>query len=176
MKKVIITSKNPVKIQAVKIGFKKMFPSQKFEFIDIFVNSKVSNQPMSNDETFLGAKNRIDEASKKIKNADFYVGIEGGINQIKNEIEAFAWIIIKSKKRYGKAKSSTFFLPTKITKLINERKELGVANDIVFKSKNSKQKTGTVGFLTNDIITRTSLYSEAIILALIPFKKIDLYR
>ena len=49
MKKVIIASKNPVKIQAVKNGFEKMFPNQEFEFIGISVPSNVADQPFSND-------------------------------------------------------------------------------------------------------------------------------
>ena len=38
-KKVIIASKNPVKINAVKIGFEKMFPLEKFEFKGVSVPS-----------------------------------------------------------------------------------------------------------------------------------------
>ncbi|MBQ0741266.1 DUF84 family protein, partial [Aquimarina celericrescens] len=37
------------------------------------------------------------------------------------------------------------------------------------------QKSGAVGILTGDIIDRTAYYTEAGILALIPFKNADLY-
>jgi inosine/xanthosine triphosphatase len=175
MKKIVIASKNPVKIQAVKNGFKKMFPSQKFEFISVSVPSGVSDQPLSNNETFLGAKNRADNASKELKDADFYCGIEGGIGPIDNEMEAFAWVVVKSVDRYGKSRTATFFLPKQVVQLIKEGKELGDADDIVFNRKNSKQESGAVGILTGDIIDRTKYYTEAIILALIPFKNVDLY-
>jgi inosine/xanthosine triphosphatase len=175
MKKIVIASKNPVKIQAVKNGFKKMFPSQKFEFISVSVASGVSDQPLSNNETFLGAKNRADNASKELKDADFYCGIEGGIGPIDNEMEAFAWVVVKSVDRYGKSRTATFFLPKQVVQLIKEGKELGDADDIVFNRKNSKQESGAVGILTGDIIDRTKYYTEAIILALIPFKNVDLY-
>jgi inosine/xanthosine triphosphatase len=175
MKKIVIASKNPVKIQAVKNGFKKMFPSQKFEFISVSVPSGVSDQPLSNNETFLGAKNRADNASKELKDADFYCGIEGGIGPIDNEMEAFAWVVVKSVDRYGKSRTATFFLPKQVVQLIKEGKELGDADDIVFNRKNSKQENGAVGILTGDIIDRTKYYTEAIILALIPFKNVDLY-
>jgi inosine/xanthosine triphosphatase len=175
MKKIVIASKNPVKIQAVKNGFKKMFPSQKFEFISVSVASGVSDQPLSNNETFLGAKNRADNASKELKDADFYCGIEGGIGPIDNEMEAFAWVVVKSVDRYGKSRTATFFLPKQVVQLIKEGKELGDADDIVFNRKNSKQENGAVGILTGDIIDRTKYYTEAIILALIPFKNVDLY-
>lgn len=175
MKKVIIASKNPVKIQAVKSGFKKMFPIQKFQFVGVSVPSNVSKQPFSNDETFCGAKNRANNAFSKIKDADFYVGIEGGIEYIEDEMEAFAWVFIMSAGRSGKAKTGTFFLPKEVVKLIKEGKELGEANDIVFKRNNSKQENGAVGILTGDVIDRAEYYTEAVILALITFKNVDLY-
>jgi inosine/xanthosine triphosphatase len=175
MKKVIIASKNPVKIQAVKNGFEKMFPTQEFEFIGVSVPSNVADQPLSNDETFLGAKNRVNNAFSEVKNADFYIGIEGGIEHIEDDTEAFAWVVIKSASKYGKARTGTFFLPKQVVELIKEGKELGEADDIVFKRNNSKQENGAVGILTGNVIDRTKYYTEAIVLALIPFKNIDLY-
>ena len=137
--------------------------------------SGVANQPLSNNETFVGAKNRTDNASYEIKNADFYVGIEGGIEEVGDEMEAFAWVFIKSNGKYGKSRTATFFLPKEIAKLIKEGKELGEADDIVFNRNNSKQQNGAVGILTGDVIDRTKYYTEAVILSLIPFKNVNLY-
>ena len=175
MEKVIVASKNPVKIQSVKKGFEKMFPSRKFEFVGVSVSSDVSDQPVGDDETFLGAKNRVDNAFKEYSNAKFYVGIEGGIVEIENEMALIEWIVIKSGNKYGKSKTSMFFLPQKIAGLIKEGKELGEANDIVFGKENSKQKEGAVGLLTDNVINRTDFYIDAVVLALIPFKNTDLY-
>jgi len=175
MKKVIIASNNPVKIQAVKCGFEKMFPNQEFEFIGVSVSSGVADQPLSSNETFLGAQNRANNAFAEFNGADFYVGIEGGIEYIKNEMEAFAWIFIRSANKNGKARTGTFFLPEKIVKLIQEWKELGEADDIIFERSNSKQENGAVWILTGNLIDRRKYYTEAVILSLIPFKNVDLY-
>ncbi|MFD0931011.1 inosine/xanthosine triphosphatase [Psychroflexus salinarum] len=175
MKKVIIASKNPVKIQAAKNGLEQMFPNQEFECMGVSVQSNVSDQPMSDEETFRGAKNRADNAVKTYKDADFYIGIEGGIANIETEMQAFAWVFIKSKEKYGKSRTGTFFLPKQVVDLIKAGKELGEADDIVFKRDNSKQKSGAVGILTGGTINRTGYYTEAVILALIPFKNEDLY-
>lgn len=175
MKKVIIASNNPVKIQAVRNGFKQMFPSQAFEFIGMSVDSGVSDQPMTSDETFIGAKNRADNVSIEVIDADFHVGIEGGIEQTGGEMAAFAWVVIKSNGTYGKSKTGTFYLPRQVVELVNQGKELGEADDIVFDRTNSKQKSGAVGILTGNIIDRTSYYTEAVILAAIPYKNSDLY-
>jgi inosine/xanthosine triphosphatase len=175
MKKIIIASKNPVKISAVKKGFEKMFPNESYDFIGVSVASEVSDQPLTNNETFQGANNRAKNAQKFYGDADFWVGIEGGIDQIDEEMEAFAWIVIKSNLKTGKSRTGTFFLPIEVVKLVNGGLELGEADDIVFNKSNSKQENGAVGILTGNVIDRTNYYLEAVILALIPFKNEQLY-
>jgi non-canonical (house-cleaning) NTP pyrophosphatase len=90
-------------------------------------------------------------------------------------MEVFAWVVVKSASMLGKGKTGTFFLPRAVVKLIKEGKELGEADDIVFKRQNSKQENGAVGILTGNIIDRTSFYKVAVLLALIPFKNPTLY-
>ena len=75
----------------------------------------------------------------------------------------------------GKGRSGTFFLPPKIAELIRQGKELGEADDIVFGRTNSKQENGAVGILTDGVVDRTKYYTEAVVLALIPFKNERLY-
>ena len=175
MKKIIIASKNPVKINAVKMGFERMFPSEQFEVEGVLVSSDVSDQPMTDKETKIGAINRVNNAKEKFIEADFWVGIEGGVENVDNEMEIFAWIVIKSKDFMSKSKTGVFFLPPKVAELVNAGKEVGEADDIVFGDSNSKQKNGAVGLLTGDVIVRTSYYVEAMIFALIPFKNPKLY-
>ncbi len=175
MKKIIVASKNPVKIEAVKIGFEKIFPEDEFEFEGISVPSGVNDQPMTNEETLQGAINRAENAFAKINYADYWVGVEGGIEKSGNDMSAFAWIVVKSNKMQGKGRTAEFFLPRKVCDLINQGIELGEADDIVFGRKNSKQKAGAVGILTENVIDRAKLYSEAVIMALIPFKNPEIY-
>ena len=177
MKKVIIASKNPVKINATKIGFEKMFPNDNFEFESVSVPSDVSEQPTDEKETMLGASNRASNASISVPNADYWVGIEGGIEKSNREMCTFTWIVIKSNSTdiVGKARTGTFFLPPKIVELIAGGKELGEAGNIIFGQINLKQKGGAVGLLTKDVIDRTKFYSETVVLALIPFKNSKFY-
>jgi inosine/xanthosine triphosphatase len=174
MKKVVITSKNPIKIQAVKDAFTKMFSDQQFEYESVSALSDVADQPMSDQETLLGATNRVMNAEKLIT-ADFYIGLEGGIQDLGREMESFAWMFVKSGDKSGKARTATFFLPQKVGELIRGGMELGDADDIVFGKTNSKQSNGAIGLLTHDVITRSSFYTEAVCMALIPFKNPELY-
>ncbi|MBI4085130.1 MAG: inosine/xanthosine triphosphatase [Candidatus Liptonbacteria bacterium] len=176
MKKIIIASKNPVKINATLDGFKRIFPDKTFEIESVSVASGVSEQPVNDSETFQGAWNRAENASKAVPGADFWVGIEGGIEEKNSDMEVFAWAIIKDRKgRFGKARTGTFFLPRKVAELIKQGKELGEANDIVFQKTNSKQENGAVGILTGNVVDRTSYYATTIVLALIPFKNENIY-
>ncbi len=176
MKRIIIASKNPVKINATLSAFQQMFPDERFEIEGISVISGVSEQPKNDSETFQGAFNRANNAHKEKPDANFWVGIEGGIEEKNSDMEAFAWVVVKSSdNKFGKGKTGTFFLPSKIVALIKQGKELGEATDIVFSKTNTKQEGGTVGILTDNVVDRTKYYTQAIVIALIPFKNRALY-
>ncbi|MFZ5390783.1 MAG: inosine/xanthosine triphosphatase [Patescibacteria group bacterium] len=173
---VIIASQNPVKIQAVKDGFAAMLPGKEFIFEGLTALSGVSNQPLSNKETLQGALNRVAEASKIKTDAEYWVGLEGGVENNLNGLEAFAWIVIKNKTgQISQARTASFYLPPQVAELIKQGLELGEADDQVFGQTNSKQKNGAVGILTGNAITRATYYREAVVLALIPFTNPNLY-
>ncbi|MFK7947391.1 MAG: inosine/xanthosine triphosphatase [Saprospiraceae bacterium] len=174
--KIIVASKNPVKIQAVQNGFAEMFPDWELETEGVSVPSNVSDQPMGNEETFQGAMNRAKNAQAKMPNANFWVGVEGGnIRHNDTDMEVMAWIVVLSKDKMGKARTAGFFLPKSVIDLINQGYELGHADDIVFKLDNSKQKMGSAGLLTDGVMNRLRFYVPAVILALIPFYKKELF-
>ncbi|MCF6360938.1 MAG: inosine/xanthosine triphosphatase [Cyclobacteriaceae bacterium] len=168
MKKIIIASKNPAKIKAVENAFTKVFPNEVFEYEGVSVPSDVPDQPVGEEETLLGAENRVNNAIKSYK-GDYWVGLEGGVAHSDNQLEAFAWMVIRSSQMQGKGRTGSFFLPPKVAELVKEGMELGLADDEVFGQFNSKQKGGAVGLLTGNLLTRTSYYEHALILALIPF-------
>lgn len=176
MKKIIVASTNPVKIKAAQAGFTAMFPREKFKINGIAAKSGVGKQPMTNWQTISGALNRVNYISQVMPEADYWIGIEGGVEEIKGEMEVFAWVVIKDQAgKTSKGKTGTFTLPRKVVKLVKQGMELGEADDLVFSQKNSKQKSGAVGLLTGNLIDRTKYYVEAVILALIPFRNKNLY-
>lgn len=171
-----MASTNPVKINTTVSGFSKMFPEVEWQVEGISVESGVAGQPLSEEETLHGAMNRAKAASGQVPEADYWVGIEGGLEEMGHAMEAFAWIVVESKEGLvGKGRTGSFFLPERIRELIKRGKELGEADDIVFGKTNSKQANGAVGILTKDVLTRTSFYEPAVILALIPFRNRHLY-
>ncbi len=177
MEKKIITvaSTNPVKLQAALRGFIKLFPEIEFEIRSVSTSSGVRVQPVGDEETLLGATNRAFAARSLAPDCDFWVGIEGGIEDNDGEMSAFAWVYVLGPENSGKGKSGTFFLPPIVAELVRQGKELGEADDIFFGRSNSKQENGAIGLLTADTIDRAALYEMAVVLALVPFKNPQLY-
>jgi inosine/xanthosine triphosphatase len=170
-----VASTNPVKLSATLDGFKKMFPRESFEVKAVKIPSPVSDQPMTDDETLEGADARALRAMEMMPEADYWVGIEGGVMDRGTHLSGFAWVVILSEGKRGVGRSGEFFLPENIAELVRQGVELGEADDRVFSRSNSKQTNGAIGLLTGDAVTRLGLYIPAVIFALIPFKNPDLY-
>ncbi|EGQ7872583.1 inosine/xanthosine triphosphatase [Vibrio parahaemolyticus] len=167
--KVVIASLNPAKINAVKSAFQSAFPQQAFEFVGISVPSEVADQPMTNEETHRGALNRVKNAKLEMPTADFYVGLEAGIEGN----VTFAWMVIESDTHRGESRSASLMLPPEVLAQLADANELGDVMDKVFGTENIKQKGGAISLLTQNQLTRSSVYHQALILALIPFTNPD---
>ncbi len=167
--KVLITSQNPVKLNACKQAFSEVFPALTIDYELVKVNSDVSEQPLSDAETLRGASNRIRNARKFGPGCDYIAGIEGGAYIEKGHGFSFAWVVIDNGQKIGQARTAAFEIPAEAVKLLQKGYELGHANDKLFSLHNSKQKNGAIGILTNDLVTRTDLYKPAVIMALLPF-------
>ncbi|OHX66078.1 inosine/xanthosine triphosphatase [Flammeovirga pacifica] len=176
-KKIAIASKNTVKINASLEGMKKILPKINFEVIGVDVSSGVSDQPMSNNETWQGALNRAMNAKAEVVDADYWIGMEGGIDKDDDgKMYAFAWMcVIDQDGDIGKGMTGLFYLPPKVQQLVEEGIELGHANDQVFNEHGSKQKGGAVGSLTFGALGRTEYYVQALILAMIPLANKEMY-
>lgn len=167
--KVAIGSKNPVKIEATKRAFAKVWPTKKWQVVGIDIPSGVSSQPMSDAESIKGATNRAKGAIKAGK-ADFGVGIEGGLHQVGSNWFDTAWIVVISKNgKKGIGSTYRMLTPSRFMNLIDKGMEIGEATDTIFKTKNSKHKAGHFGLMTKDIITRSDAYKNGIICTLSRF-------
>ena len=152
-----------------------MFPGEEFQVQTVAVPSGVSDQPASDEETLRGAINRAANAAAARPDADYWAGIEGGVEARDGEMAGYAWIVVRAQGLTGKGRTGTFFLPRRVAELVRQGLELGDADDAVFGRANSKQDNGAVGLLTGNVIDRAALYEEAVVLALIPFRNPELY-
>lgn len=176
MKKVIVGSNNPVKLETTKEAFRQCFPETVLEFITFEAQSGVPDQPIGQIETKQGATNRSEACKLEYPDADYFVGLEGGLEKIEEGYWVFAWMCIIDKNgTQGFGRTGSFLLPPKVSELIGQGEELGIATDTVFDETNSKHKGGAVGILTNENISRKEFYKDALIFALIPILKPELY-
>jgi inosine/xanthosine triphosphatase len=125
---------------------------------------------MTDQETRQGARNRVSNARLNHPDADYWVGLEGGLDLFDGDLMAFAWMVVAGRDdRISETRSATLPLPPEVQKLVFAGMELGEANDRVFSTLNSKQGGGAYGLLTGGLMTRESIYTQTLILALIPF-------
>ena len=177
MVKVLVGSRNPVKLKAAKEAFSIFF--NEVEVAGIAVDSKVSSQPVG-DETFEGAENRALELRTRNDegrlNANFFVGIEGGIIELFSRWFVFGVMCIMDEhgmKSYG---CTPFFeLPSCITEQLLRGIELGDVMDDLTGETGTKQKQGAIGYFTRGVMDRKQYYIDGLIVALIPFLNRDLY-
>ncbi len=167
---VVVGSRNPVKSAAVREGFQRFFGGARPAVEGVAVPSGVAAQPMGDTETRRGAIQRALGARAARPQADFWVGIEGGVQVIAEDWYAMAWVaVLGPGEQWGYARSGAFLLPPAVAALLAQGYELGVADDRVFGQHNSKQKMGAVGLLTQGATDRTALYAHTVVLALAPF-------
>jgi inosine/xanthosine triphosphatase len=170
MPHILVASTNPVKIQAARDGFQRMFPTEVYTSAGLPVPSGVADQPMTSAETLQGAFNRARSVQRADDNADYWVGIEGGCEDVAGDLLCFAWVVVLSREREGKGQTGTFVLPLEVAELVRQGVELGEADDRVFGRSNSKHSNGAIGLLSGDVVDRVGYYVHAMIMALVPFK------
>lgn len=167
--KIVVASKNPAKLGAVEQAFNVLLPDKTLQIEGLAIDSGVKEQPDSDVETRTGAINRARKARKAQPEADYWIGLEGGLEHCADRWLASAWMaVIDQRGRLGLARTPTLPLPPAVEALLEEGLELGEANDRIFATHNSKQKGGAFGLLTDGRMTRGGVYAQTIELAMIP--------
>ncbi|HYH12056.1 MAG TPA: inosine/xanthosine triphosphatase [Thermomicrobiales bacterium] len=175
MVQVAVGSRNPVKIAATRGGFAAVWPERQWTIEGLEVASGVAAQPMSTADALRGARNRAIRA-RETADAAYGVGIESGLERIEGTWFSTGWVVIvDAESREGISSSMLRPVPLPSMELVLQGMELGMANDQVFGTTNSKQATGLIGLLTNDVLTPEGVFRDAVIAALARFLHPDLF-
>ncbi|MFC7393593.1 DUF84 family protein [Scopulibacillus cellulosilyticus] len=149
-----VGSHNPAKIRAVE---------RLSEFFNLTVQavdvpSGVSDQPRSDDETKRGAVQRAKGVIEK-SNADFGVGLEGGIMEINNTVYVCNWgALVDRNGQVFTASGARIPLPESIAEGLRTGIELGDVIDKYTNQLDVSKGEGTIGILTDGLITRTDMF------------------
>ena len=96
MPKVAVGSTNPVKVGAVEEAFTKYF--SELIVAGVPVVSGVAEQPRSEKETMVGARQRAQAALKQNTEAEYGVGLEGGVTEVEGKMFECAWVAIVNRQ------------------------------------------------------------------------------
>jgi len=170
---VVVGSTNPVKIAAVAAVLGRTGTGAHVD--GIAVPSGVRDQPEGDDETIRGATQRA-RAALDATDADFAVGIEGGVVEENGNMRTCAWAAVVSRDgRVGVGGSLAMPLPARVAALVRSGVELGVAMDRVTGGHDTKRGAGAVGILTAGLVDRQRAYEALVAYAFAPFLSADFY-
>jgi inosine/xanthosine triphosphatase len=172
--RILIGSRNPVKIDAVRNALTPLFPDHQLECIGMDAPSGVPEQPMTASQTRQGAINRVLYCRQQGK-ADFYVAMEGGVDVFVDGPASFAYVVIADTQRQSIGCSAHLPLPPATYQALQQGQELGPVMDRLFDTHDSKRKGGAMGLLTNGNVTRENVYAQTLVLAMARFLHPDLY-
>lgn len=170
---IAVGSTTPPKVEAVKEIAKDYPILAQAQVVPIAVKSGVTDQPLSLEETILGAKNRALGAFQKCEGCHLSFGIESGLMQAPGTQTGYFNISVCSiydGKNHHIGLSTGFEVPASILKLVLEKKidlnqacyEAGITD----KARVGAEE-GLIGILTNGRVTRQQYSRECIATALI---------
>lgn len=167
--KAILGSTNKHKLKAVKDALAELYPKEKTEVVGIETRSGAQEQPIGNEETIKGARNRALQTQKAGKKADFYVGLENGLIQVKNKWFDVAWCVVIDKNgKESLIPSAGVFFPEKyVTEAKKRGFETTTACMILHEEIGPEsESTDPHTILTNNKVSRSKLLEEALKIAI----------
>ncbi|MCP8617157.1 DUF84 family protein [Salirhabdus salicampi] len=154
--KVIVGSQNPTKIQAVEAVFSND------EVKGNPVESKVSSQPFSDEETLEGAINRARECAQSAKDA-IGIGLEGGIMEMGGQSYLCNWgALVDREQNVYTAGGARIPLPDEVVAKLEKGKELGEIMDEYEQRVEVRKKEGAIGVFTNEYVNRAEMFEHVV--------------
>ncbi|MBB6452155.1 inosine/xanthosine triphosphatase [Salirhabdus euzebyi] len=151
-----VGSLNPAKLNAVK----DIFLEAEVEGIE--VESKVSSQPFSDEETMEGAINRARECAQSQKGV-IGIGLEGGVMEIGESYFLCNWgALVDESGNVFTAGGARFPLPREVAEELQMGKELGDIMDAFTQQKGIRKKEGAIGVFTNQLVDRKMMFSHVV--------------
>lgn len=171
---IFVGSTNPVKINSVRLATQEHWPDA--EIIGLEVQSGIKEQPLTDEETRLGAQNRAKSVlaqglASREKNPDetyIAIGLEGGVFENDNgEMWSTVWaVLVDTGGRLFEANGARVKVPEIIAEKIRSGQEMGPIVSAVTGEENIKHKQGMFGVITKNFVTRTQEYSTIAKMAL----------
>lgn len=157
--KIVVGTKNPAKIQAVKNSF-----GMAADIIGVNVPSGVREQPFSDEETITGAINRAKNALAETNRA-IGIGLEGGVTETPYGLMLCNWgaVVVKGYEHHPLiAGGARILLPEEISNRLLKGEELGPVMDDYCKKENIRSHEGAIGIFTNGVVNRDDMFTHVV--------------
>lgn len=168
---IFVGSTNPVKINAVKQATVHQWPDA--QIVGLSVPSGINEQPMSDEETRKGARNRATAvlkaglAQQNIQGDVLGVGLEGGVMQLTDGWYSTVWVSVTDQTgEYFDSNGARFRIPNSIVEAIEAGTEMGDVLSQLFNGANVRHLNGFIGVVTRNFVTRTDEYAAIARLAI----------
>lgn len=173
-----VGTKNPAKIEAVQEIIQDYDFLKDAKVVSVEVDSGISAQPLTLEETIRGAMNR---AKNAFRDCDYSFGLESGLFPVpytKSGYMDTGVCAIYDGRQYHLGLSAPYEYPKKVTQLVVEQgMNISQASRTVGLTEHEYigHAEGTVGIITKGRVTRKDYTKQAILTALIHLENPDLY-
>jgi inosine/xanthosine triphosphatase len=189
VRRIAVASTRRPKLLAVQEAvqqFRSLFdPPLTIEVFGYDVASGVSHTPVSREELMRGARQRAETLAQHLQDsviqADFYVGLEGGLDSISGNgnrrvfLQSWAYAMDSHRGHFGC--SGSVELPAALAAEVLDRgTELATAIDQFTNSVGTRDNQGAWGVLSGGLISRQDSFRFALLAAFAPFYNVNLYR
>lgn len=168
--KIAVGSLNKIKIDATRSAFLRFYNN-----VDVFgvdVQSGVPEQPKES-ETRQGSINR---AKRCIGDADYGVGLEAGVFETEDGLYDVQYCsIIDKAGKITIGHGPGFRYPDAVKEKVENGWTVGDAFNTMYEWERKGMGEGAIGCLTHGVITRTQLSEQAVIAALVPRIKREMF-
>ncbi|HTY46517.1 MAG TPA: inosine/xanthosine triphosphatase [Methanomassiliicoccales archaeon] len=167
---VAVGSDNPVKVRAVEAVMRRVF--DQVEVSSVRVSSGVPSEPWGDDVP----RGAVARAMKAIGTSDFGVGVEAGLFERNGDLYDVQFCAVVDKLgRVTLGQGSGFQYPPKVAGLLRQGKTVGQAFQELYAVERSGKGIGAIGFLTHGLLPRSELSEQAVIAAMVPRMRKELY-
>ena len=168
--RVNVGSLNPVKVRAARKVLSELYDDLEVTAAD--VGSGVPEQPWEGD-TRQGAMNR---AARALGDADLGIGLEAGVFETPDGLYDVQYCAVLDRRGiYSIGHGMGFRYPTKVAELVRGGRTVGAAIKELYGSERDGRKDGAIGYLTCGVMDRTALAEQAVMAAMVPRIRKELY-
>jgi inosine/xanthosine triphosphatase len=168
--RVSVGSLNPVKVGAARNVLSKLYEAVNVREVE--VPSGVPEQPRG-EEVRTGAMNR---AARAIGDADLGVGLEAGVFETPDGLYDVQYCAVLDRRgRCSIGHGMGFRYPTPVAELVRRGLTVGASFKELYGKERDGRRDGAIGYLTCGAMDRTALAEQAVMAAMVPRIRKELY-